>query len=114
LRGHAQRADPGGDRPVQLPGAGAEQAADVPLPVAARPDAVASRRSVSAAGGLIPDLSPLPRGAAVLVTGAGGFVGGHVARALAAAGYAVRGLSRRPPRVEPGDPPIDWRLGDLR
>jgi dihydroflavonol-4-reductase len=50
----------------------------------------------------------------VLVTGAGGFVGGHVARALAAAGYTVRGLSRRAPSVEPGDPTIDWVLGDLR
>jgi dihydroflavonol-4-reductase len=60
------------------------------------------------------EAAPLPRGWPVLVTGAGGFVGGHVARALAGAGCAVRGLSRRPPRVEPGDPPIDWRIGDLR
>ncbi|AMV38768.1 NAD-dependent epimerase/dehydratase family protein [Planctomyces sp. SH-PL62] len=50
----------------------------------------------------------------VLVTGAGGFIGGHVARGLAAAGHRVVGLARRPPRVEPADPAIDWRIGDLR
>lgn len=50
----------------------------------------------------------------VLVTGAGGFVGGHVARDLACSGYRVRGLARRPPRLEPGDPAIDWIFGDLR
>jgi len=49
----------------------------------------------------------------VLVTGAGGFVGGHIARHLAAAGHFVRGLARRSPRVEQGDPAIEWVLGDL-
>jgi dihydroflavonol-4-reductase len=53
-------------------------------------------------------------GSPVLVTGAGGFVGGHVARALASAGYRVRALTRRTPRVEPGDPELDWMIGDLR
>ena len=50
----------------------------------------------------------------MLVTGAAGFVGGHVARYLAGTGVTVRGTTRRPPRCEPGDPPIEWRIGDLR
>ena len=37
-----------------------------------------------------------------LVTGAGGFIGGHVTRALAAAGAEVRAFDRRPP---PDPPP---------
>lgn len=50
----------------------------------------------------------------MLVTGAGGFVGGHVARRLAREGYRVRAVSRRPPAVEPGDPELEWVVGDLR
>ncbi|ODU02348.1 MAG: hypothetical protein ABS79_00575 [Planctomycetes bacterium SCN 63-9] len=57
---------------------------------------------------------PEPGSWPVLVTGAGGFVGGHIARHLAQAGHRVRGLARSQPAHFPGDPPIEWFLGDLR
>ena len=50
----------------------------------------------------------------VLVTGGSGFLGGHVARGLAAAGHRVRSTTRRTPSTRPGDPQIDWIVGDLR
>ncbi len=50
----------------------------------------------------------------VLVTGASGFVGGHIARTLARLGHKVRGLTRSAPNVEPDDPEIEWVRGDLR
>ncbi len=59
-------------------------------------------------------LDPDPEGWPVLVTGAGGFVGGHIARRLAEAGHRVRGLSRKPPVERPGDPAVEWIIGDLR
>ena len=57
--------------------------------------------------------SNLTPGSSVLVTGAGGFVGGQVARTLAHAGNHVRGLVRRQPALQPDDPPIEWMIGDL-
>ena len=59
-------------------------------------------------------LDPEPHDWPVLVTGAAGFVGGHIARHLAHAGHRVRGLVRGRPSTYPDDPEIEWIIGDLR
>lgn len=51
----------------------------------------------------------------VLVTGATGFIGGHIAQAALAQGWQVRGLRRTPGRtghLSP-DTPIEWIEGEL-
>ena len=126
LRHHAQPRSLERGHPVQLSWSRPIPIADVPLFMAARPDPATSEcPMMSSRSGLIEDVrrgfasgwdgrEPEPSDWPVLVTGAGGFVGGHVARDLAASGHRVRGVSRRPPVVEPDDPPIDWVIGDLR
>ena len=49
----------------------------------------------------------------VLVTGATGFAGSHLARALALRGYQVRAFQRAAPR-KPDAPGIEVAMGDLR
>lgn len=51
----------------------------------------------------------------VVVTGAAGFVGGFVARWLAARGFAVTAIARRaPPQTEPLPLGLSWHVADLR
>ncbi len=50
----------------------------------------------------------------ILVLGASGFLGGHIARAAFEKGWRVRGLRRNPMASgNIGDLPIDWIQGDL-
>jgi nucleoside-diphosphate-sugar epimerase len=49
----------------------------------------------------------------VLVTGATGFTGGHLARGLAARGHAVRVL-QRDRTAAPADPSAEIAIGDIR
>ena len=51
----------------------------------------------------------------VVVTGVAGFVGGFVARWLAARGFAVTAIARRaPPQSEPLPQGLSWQVADLR
>ncbi|MBU6494548.1 MAG: SDR family NAD(P)-dependent oxidoreductase, partial [Burkholderiales bacterium] len=47
-----------------------------------------------------------------LVLGATGGIGGEVARALAARGWQVRALHRRPEALMQRDARFEWRQGD--
>lgn len=50
----------------------------------------------------------------VLVLGANGFIGSHVAAALAAEGWAVRATARRPAEAARRAPGLEWAAADFR
>lgn len=58
------------------------------------------------------EVSSVARGGPVLVTGATGFVGQRLLRALRRKGVAVRALSRSPQASET-DPGVEWLVGDI-
>lgn len=49
----------------------------------------------------------------ILLTGATGFIGRHLAQALAGAGHHVIGVARHPPPTVPGIVPHEWRQADF-
>jgi len=49
----------------------------------------------------------------VLVTGASGYVGQHLSKYLAEAGWQVRGLARSPRPASLSLPPVEWAQGDV-
>ena len=49
----------------------------------------------------------------ILVTGAGGFIGHHLVKRLAAAGHHIRGVDTKPPEFEPS-PAAEFLTADLR
>jgi dihydroflavonol-4-reductase len=53
-------------------------------------------------------------GARALVTGAGGFIGSHFVKYLAARGWAVRAIDVRPPPAGVPDGNIEYRVQDIR
>ena len=59
-------------------------------------------------------MSAAPAGRSALVTGAAGFVGRYLVRALAAAGWRVTGTGQQPDRDAADLPVAGWISGDVR
>lgn len=73
------------------------------------PDTEGGLATATAEDPLLQAVAP-PR--SVLVTGATGFVGGHLVARLLAQGHRVRGLARRPARA-PSTLSVEWWEGDV-